>query len=389
VIELRILGAVLAGLWLATFGLILVGYRPGGPVDLAVGLAAAGPILIALAAVAWPPVARSGRAFAGTAWLALGAVLLLVPSIAGLVSQLEGRGPQTLLPSLEAAYPWILALVATGVYAGIGIARHRLGATTPRRRRLVVGTVTGLALVVATGTVFTVTAVANELALGDRPANSSRFGPTDPSLEPPPCDGALSVASTADLTLRMDAAVDGTTSGQVNISGARDGTDFRWSGYSATRFVLGQTGMARIGPQAWELGPGLPWTEVPIDHADGMDLDRQLVAEALTPANRAVAEDGGLAYIEGARARRCRITLDGATLRRALPEIWLLVGYIDISRWRGELDFWVFADGELGQADGHASGPAPGLAEDALIAEVRFQMIAIDRDRPVTVQPPG
>ena len=39
VIELRILGAVLAALWLTTFALILLGYRPGGPVDVLVGLA--------------------------------------------------------------------------------------------------------------------------------------------------------------------------------------------------------------------------------------------------------------------------------------------------------------------------------------------------------------
>ena len=99
-IELRILAAALAGLWLVAFGLILGGYRPGGPLDILVGVAAAGPILIAIAALAWPPVAHGGRAFAAIAWLALGAMLLLVPSLGGLVGQLTGRGPQTLLPSL-------------------------------------------------------------------------------------------------------------------------------------------------------------------------------------------------------------------------------------------------------------------------------------------------
>src|SRR5215213_1198467 len=177
------LAVVLTGLWSAAFLLVLFGYRPGGPVDLAVGLAAIGPIVVALAAVAWPPVARGDRAFAAIAWLALAAILLLVPSLGGLVAQLGGRGPQTLLPSLEAAYPWLLALAATGLFAGLGIARRQLGETALRQRRLVAGTVMGVALTLGVGAVFGSAAVVNELALADRPASASRFGPTDPAVD--------------------------------------------------------------------------------------------------------------------------------------------------------------------------------------------------------------
>jgi hypothetical protein len=389
VIELRILGAVLAALWVATFGLIVLGYRPGGPVDLAVGLSAAGPIAIALAAVVWPPVARSGRVLALTAWLALGAILLLVPSIAGLVTQLEGRGPQTLLPSAEAAYPWVLSLLATGLYAGLGIARRRLGQRSPRRRRLVAGTLTGLVMVLAVGTMFTTAAVYNELALGDRPAISSRFGPTDPTLEPPACDGILGVGTTAVLSLTMDAAIDGSMVGQVSVAGDRSGTDVRWSGFAATRFALGQVGFARVGPLGWELSPSTHWATTTAARMVGRDLDVQLLAVALTADNRTVAENRGLAYIEGARARQCRIALDGATLRAALPEVELLVGDADLSRWRGNLDYWVFADGQLGQVDGQAQGPGLGLADGALLASVRFRLTIIDRGWQVTVAPPG
>ena len=77
-IELRILGLALAALWLAAFGLVLVGYRPGGPADLLVGVAAVGPALIALAGVWWPPAARGDRAFAGIAWLALASIEQIV-----------------------------------------------------------------------------------------------------------------------------------------------------------------------------------------------------------------------------------------------------------------------------------------------------------------------
>ncbi len=389
VIELRLLGAVLAALWLATFGLILLGYRPGGPVDLVVGIAAGGPILVALAAVAWPPVARSGRVLALTSWLALAAILLLIPSIAGLVTQLEGRGPQTLLPSAEAAYPWALALLATGIYAGIGISRRRLGERTQRRRRLVAGVATGVAMVFAVGTVFTTAAVVNELALSGRPAISSRFGPTNPALEPPPCDGALQTGPTAVLNLQMDAALDGSAVGQASVGGGRDGADVRWSGFAATRFVLGQVGFVRVGPLGWELRPGSRWSTAPAARIVGRDLDLQMLAVALTPANRAVAEDRGLAFIEGARARHCRIALDGDTLRAALPEVDLLVGDADLSRWRGNLDYWVFVDDQLGQVDGQAQGPGLGLADDALLASIRFRLTAIDRGWSISVSPPG
>jgi hypothetical protein len=389
VIELRILGAVLAALWLVAFGLILYGYRPGGPVDVLVGVAAAGPTAVALAAVLWPPVARSPRAFALMAWLAMAPILLLVPSIAGLLTQLEGLGPQTLLPSAEAAYPWVLALLATGVFAGLGVARRRLGDGAPRRRRLTAGIALGVAATLIAGSPFAAAAVFNELSLGNRPAISSRFGPTSATPPPPPCDGPLAIGSTAAVMLRMDSSVDGSTTGQATLVGTRAGLDVRWDGYVAGNHVFGRYGFVRLGSLAWQLRPNLGWVSLPPSEAQGNDMDRQLLLEALTPAKRTVVEDAGLSYIEGARARHCRIALDGDTLRRAVPEVGLLVGTIDLSRWRGELDFWVFGDGELGQADGYASGPALDITDDALTAEVRFQLIAIDRGGPVTIRPPS
>ena len=93
IIQLRILAGILTALWALAFVLVLVGYRPGGPVDIVVGFAAVLPLLVALAALRWPPAARGERAFASIVWLGLGAVLLLIPSLAGLVIQLETRGP--------------------------------------------------------------------------------------------------------------------------------------------------------------------------------------------------------------------------------------------------------------------------------------------------------
>lgn len=387
-IELRILAALLAGLWIVAFGLVLGGYRPGGPVDILVGIAAVGPVLVALAALRWPPVARGDRAFAVIAWLALGAMLLLVPSLGGVVGQLTGRGPQTLLPSLEAAYPWILALLATALFAGLGIARRRLGETALRRRRLAVGATFGLAMAFAAGSPFTIAAIANELALGNRPAITSRFGPTDPDLEPPPCTGSILYGSTAVVDMWMDSTFDLRYAGRVGVRGVRNGADVRWTGFAATRLTLGQHGITRIGDRTWELVPGRPWTDAEPGRGLGMDLDRAMVLVALTPANRAVAEDRGIAFIEGARARHCRIAADGTMIRDALPQVELLVGKTNLARWRGDLDFWVFADGQVGQVDGRISGPALDLAEDALVAGLRFQITAVDRGLPITVPPP-
>ena len=88
--ELRLVAVVLTALWFLGALYVLLGYRPGGPIDGLVGAAATLPMAIALAAVFWPPVARSDRAFAVIVWLGLLAGLLLVPSIGGVLNQLLG-----------------------------------------------------------------------------------------------------------------------------------------------------------------------------------------------------------------------------------------------------------------------------------------------------------
>jgi hypothetical protein len=387
-VEMRLLAGTLTVLWAIVFGLVLVGYRPGGPIDLAVGLAAAPPALIAFAGILWPPVARGDRAFASIVWLGLGALLLLIPSIAGLVGQLQARGPQTLLPSVEAAYPWALALVGTAVFAGLGVARTRLGPTAMRRRRLVRGTVIGFAAAATAGSVFTTAALANELALRDRAIAGSRFGPTDPLAEPPTCGAPLAVGATSHVTASLDLEIDGRRTGALTLDGARTGPDVRWIGYVASERALGRVGMARIGDEAWSMAPGGDWRPASLDAATGADLDRQLLAVALTPAARAVAELHGIDVIEGARARHCRIAIDGTSFREADPEVSLLVGALDISRWRGQLDYWVFTDGQLGRVEGHVNGSAAELAENALQGTLRIRLNAVERGSPVSVARP-
>jgi hypothetical protein len=386
--ELRLLAAVLTVGWAVAAGLVLVGYRPGGPIDVLVGLAALPAVAIAAAALVWPPVARGDRAFALIAWIGIAAALVLAPSVGGLIEQLQARGPQTLLPSLETAYPWLLALLGTALFTGLGIARQLLGETALRRRRLLAGAALATGLTAATALVFTGAAIANDLALRDRPASSSRFGPTDPSLEPPECDGPLAAGVTADLGLTLEGEVDGASIGGARLAGPRDGTDFRWTADLATSIRLGRAGQARLDERAWIIGLAGGW--VPVDPelvADGA-VDLQVLSTALTAGNRVTAESRGIAFVEGARARQCRIAVDGPTFEAAFPEVRWLVGAADISRWRGELDYWVFADGQLGQVVGSANGEGADLSPKGILGTVSVAMTATDRGAAHPIVPP-
>src|SRR3954452_4793731 len=100
---LRLLAAVLTGLWTIAAAIVLLGYRSGGLIDGIVGLAALAPIAVSLLGLLWPPVARGDRAFAIVAWFVLLTVLLLIPWIGSILTHLMARAPQKLLPSWEAA----------------------------------------------------------------------------------------------------------------------------------------------------------------------------------------------------------------------------------------------------------------------------------------------
>lgn len=378
---LRLIAAALSAGWTLTAALVLLVYRPGGPYDLLVGAAAGLPILVAIAGLVWPPVARGDRAFAALVWLGLGSLLLLIPSIGGVLTQLLARGPQTLLPSLEAAYPWLLALLGTSAFSGLGIARRRLGEAALRRHRLARGLLLGVGATVVVGVAFTSVALANELALRDRPVADSRFGPTDPSLDPPRCAIPPRVGAQARTDILLSGSVDLRPMGNVDLRGVRRGEDFRWLAYVATSRSVGQYGSVRIGNTAWRLTPADGWQPVVVAEVEGEALDAQVLEVALEAGSRRAAEDHGLEYFEGARARRCRVAIDGPGFRSAFPAIRFLVGDADLTRWRGELDYWVFGDGELGRVSGSVDGDAAAVVDGALLATLRATMIATERDR--------
>jgi hypothetical protein len=387
--ELRLIAVTLAGLWTLTAGLVLLGYRPGGPIDLLVGIVACLPIAIAVAGLVWPPAARGDRAFAGIVWLGLGAGLLLVPSIGGVLNQLVARGPQTLLPSLETAYPWVLALGATSLFAGLGVARRLLGGTSIRRARLLRGIAIATFSTAAVSVLFAAAAIANEVSLRDQPAAASRFGPTDGSVDPPLCDRSIAAGRYARLVATFEGDVDRRSIGSASLVGARDQLDIRWTADVATDRLIGRYGMTRVHSAAWTLEPRDAWRQVPVSEVASEDVDLQVLATALRPTNLVAAEERGLEFVEGARARHCRVALDGTTFAAAFPQVRWLAGEADLHRWRGELDYWVFSDGELGRAEGGIGGEASALELDGIQGSLRATLFAIDRDRPVTIVPPS
>jgi hypothetical protein len=388
-LEIRLLAVGLAALWAAAAGLLLVGYRPGGPADILVGLAALAPLAVAIAAVAWPPAARGGLTFRSIAALGVATAIVLLPALAGLVRQLLERGFQTLLPSPEAAYPWALAILGTSLFAGLGIARRVLGARSGRPGRLGASIALGIGLAAACGSVMAGATIANELALGDRPAAASRYGPTDPALTPPPCDAPISGGETAALTLNLAGTVDGRSLGIARARGERSGQDFRWLAEVTTTRDIGFHGAAVVGSRGWIRQSGTRWVPVSQATAAGESLDLAVLAAALDPLQRTAAEDLGLVYVEGARARRCRVAVDGAVFRVAFPQVRWLVGATDLEDWRGEIDAWVFADGQLGRAEGRLGGPGFAIAPGAIQAELTASLTATRRGDRVTVTPPS
>ena len=387
-LELRLLAVSLAALWATVAGFLLAGYRPGGPADLLVGLAALVPLGVALCAVAWPPAARGGQAFRLIAALGVASVLVLLPTLAGLARQLLQQGLQTLLPSPEAAYPWALAIVGTSLFAGLGLARRIRGPHSGRPGRIGVAVSIGLILATVSAGAMAGAAIANEAALRDRPAAASRFGPTDPDLVLPPCDGALAAGPSARLTLDLSGRVDAGSLGIARLRGTRVERDFRWLAEVTTTRVVGFAGAAAIDDRGWIRETETRWLEIPAEIARLQALDVVLVALLQAPELRAAAEDLGTTFVEGARARHCRIATDGATFRVAFPQVRWLVGDADLDDWRGSIDLWVFGDGQLGRAEGTIGGPGFAIEPDAIRGELSATLTATERGNAMNVLPP-
>jgi hypothetical protein len=229
---------------------------------------------------------------------------------------------------------------------------------------------------------------ADNAALQDMPAAHSRFGPTSAALTPPDCDQALKTPPTAQLSLEVWGDVDLRSIGSVDLTGQRSGKDVLWTAQVVRSDLFGQFGAARVSSSAWELAPGQGWRTVPSSAIDSQLVDATATTEALATGNRATAEDHGLEFVEGARARHCRVAIDGLTFLASFPQVVWLVGDADLTTWRGEINYWVFSDGEIGQVTGSVNGNAQSILPHGLLATVEVKLTATNRGAPMTISPP-
>jgi hypothetical protein len=84
------------------------------------------------------------------------------------------------------------------------------------------------------------------------------------------------------------------------------------------------------------------------------------------------------------------VAIDGPTFRAAFPQVRWLVGAADLARWRGELDYFVFVDGELGRVSGSVNGDGTEIGSGGLLGRLSATLEATERDRAhVVIAPAG
>jgi hypothetical protein len=402
----RLVAVLLLLLWAALAVTILVYYRPGGPWDVLVASAAFAPVVIAASAVVRPPLARVGhpdswRANLAVAWVGLLALLLVAALLVLEIRIIEQEGDQTLLPSLEVAYALVLALGLLSLYAALGISEIPARPGSRAQGRLLHAV--GLAVIMTATAAFLlgVAALANDVALRDQPTGPSRFGPTDRSVTPPTCDTPVALGPSAVLQVEAQGMIDGVSVGLASLLGVREGYDESWSGSAEGDFVRARAEYTRIGPRAWmALGASEP-SPIEVDPfrmvgVNGLTVDGAVVSWINATDPGVVAEDLGVGLVSGARARHCRTAVNGPTaLDTFLPLRWLAGGQLltvthPLEEWRGTLDWWVFTDGQLGQATVDIHGyPGEAWPTSGIAGTLSARLTALDRDQPQAVTEPG
>jgi hypothetical protein len=405
---MRALAIGLVVLWAATAVAVAAAYRPGGPFDVVVIIVSGVPVLVALAGTVWPPLAASHRHRLAVVWIWIVAVLFGIPVVYGVAATLTSGGPQNLAPSAEAAYAAVLAFFSMALFSVTGfVHRQRRQIVFERRAAFLAAVLAGL-LTTAVGAQFVLVALVNEGSLRAGPGHDSAYGPTDVDLVPPYCDEPVRLGRNARIAISARSRLDDAVRGRAIMQGQRRGLDEVWSGAWEGPEGAGETDYLRLGPQAWldESGESPDslagaWREVqpdPFDLLGAEDLTMDGPPHALVdvPRGSIVAEDLGIEVIEDAPARHCRTFVDGPTaLATFLPLRWLLAAPgqegPDVGRWRGEMDWWVFGDGELGRARVEVSGSRADTDWQAsgVQAALEAELEAVDRDVPASIAVPS
>ena len=384
------LAIVLASLWLALAVSVLVAYHPGGPYDLLVRAAIFIPVPIAGLAVVFPPIGHDQRESAAIGWLGLIGALLLMPLLAGVFDTLRNEARQALFPSAEVAYAAVLTLAITCIFTALGIVERRRQAPLTRGSWVAESIALASALTVTAVLLLGLPSLANERALVTRPPSTSRFGPTDANLPLPQCEVPPPIGGQAVLEGEVIATIDTRTVERAILSGSRSGSTAEgWVADVSGQFASVPVSFERKAFTAHVRDANGDRTMDPrdLEMADpgGLTLDGALAAYLGRGEVTRVAEDRGIELVENAPARHCRITLDGrGALESSMLTRLVLAGTVDPHRnldaWRGSLEWWVFADGQLGQVI-ETLGGYPGDAWDTsgLQASITARLAATHR----------
>ncbi len=386
-IRLRLLAAAAALLWGAVILAVALAYRPGVPVAPLVAATPVVGLAASLVAIAWPPLVRGRRESAVVAWAGILELLLLAPSVAGLVAALRQTSASPFLPSLEDAYGWFLALGAASLLAGLGLSRRVLGGTSLRRARAALAGLIAVALLAVGSGVSGVAALGTELALSPAAGPGSPLASAAPPL-PPACSTLPSVPDSASVSVRAVAWSGNHKVGTVTLTGARAGANERWTATLAGWPVdsgrePSSLNYARVGSSAWLRPAGAPWSEVPVTEEitpyvevgatpapvilqDRETLDSEVIRVTLASPARLAAEDVGIEIVDGVRARHCRLLAGGSVALQAFRPLRWLIGQPPLSDataiadWRGNLDWWLMPDAQLAMVSVSVEGLNPG-----------------------------
>ena len=407
---MRALAIGLVVLWAATAVAVAAAYRPGGPLDLIVIIVSCGPVLVALAGVVWPPLAARHRHRVAVVWLWLAAVLFGIPVVYGVASTLTSGGPQNLVPSAEAAYAAVLAFFSMALFSVTGFVHRQRRETVFERRAAVLAALLAGLLTTAMAAQFVLVALINEgdaagdghaaltlRADGCRPRAALLRRAGRPRPERPRLDrGDLEPRRRGARLSPADRAAPWPRRGLERL--LERARRKRRGELPASRAA----GLARRRERREPAAASGGWQESAPDPfglsgGDELTMDGPPHALVDVPRGSIVAEDLGIEVIEGAPARHCRTFVDGPTaLATFLPLRWLLDdglgrGATDVGRWRGEMDWWVFGDGELGRARVEVSGSRAdtGWQASGVQAALEAELEAVDRDLPASISVPS
>jgi len=376
----RLLAALLTVTWGALALVLLATPGMGGHAGLVLGLGALVPALSAAGAIAFP-VGSTGRRGWAVPWLGVSALLLAVPFAILVGEPLLAGTARPIVPSAGVAYAGLLGVLATIAYTAHGwLDARRTPRDGPREMRHVQATLIGVVLAGVVGAADGAALATSELSLAGVPSDCDETG----------------VAQYARVTIDARGEIDGAPIATASVSGERSGQDEHWTGAvggdvveeRAYEYTLaGARALLRLEESDWQ----------PVGESDATvpgHLDRR-VASILAGPDVPPVEDLGLELVDGAPARHCRISVGGTHAVTAfLPLGWLL-GRSPLDRrpalevWRGDLNWWSFAGGQLGRATVLIGGhPSDAWPSTGLRGTLRAEMRVVERDVPRTIEWP-